>query len=43
VVTRVIGKAVRDGKTSYYIDDSNILRGADRGGGTATASDKPVR
>ena len=33
----------KTGKTSYYIDNSNILRGADRAGGTATSSDKPVR
>ena len=32
----------KTGKTSYYIDDSNVLRGADHGGGPASAADKPI-
>ena len=32
----------KTGKTSYYIDDSNVLRGADHGGGSASAADKPI-
>ncbi len=32
----------KTGKTSYYIDDSNVLRGGDHGGGTASAADKPI-
>jgi hypothetical protein len=32
----------KTGKMSYYIDDSNILRGADHGGGQASAADKPI-
>ena len=32
----------KTGKTSYYIDDSNVLRGADHGGGAASAADKPI-
>ena len=32
----------KTGKTSYYIDDSNVLRGADHGGGMASAADKPI-
>jgi hypothetical protein len=32
----------KTGKTSYYIDDSNILRGADHGGASASAADKPI-
>ncbi|HEY6244421.1 MAG TPA: DUF3352 domain-containing protein [Pyrinomonadaceae bacterium] len=32
----------KTGKTSYYIDDSNVLRGADHGGASASAADKPI-
>jgi hypothetical protein len=32
----------KTGRTSYYIDNSNILRGADHGGGPASAADKPL-
>ena len=32
----------KTGRTSYYIDDSNVLRGADHGGGPASAADKPI-
>ena len=31
------------GRTSYYIDQTNVLRGADHGGGAATVDDKPIR
>ena len=32
----------KTGRTSYYIDDSNVLRGADHGGASASAADKPI-
>jgi hypothetical protein len=32
----------KTGRLSYFIDDSNILRGADHGGATASAGDKPI-
>jgi len=32
----------KTGRISYYIDDSDILRGADHGGATASAADKPI-
>jgi len=32
----------KTGKTSYYIDESNVLRGADHGGGPASLTDKPI-
>jgi hypothetical protein len=32
----------KTGKTSYFIDDSNVLRGADHGGASASAADKPI-
>jgi hypothetical protein len=33
----------RTGRTSYFINETNVLRGADHGGGIATASDRPIR
>jgi len=30
------------GRTSYYIDQTNVLRGADHGGAAATVDDKPI-
>ena len=30
------------GKLSYFIDESQILRGGDHGGGAATLSDQPL-
>jgi hypothetical protein len=32
----------KTGKMSYYIDESNVLRGADHGGAMASAADKPI-
>lgn len=32
----------KTGRLSYYIDDTNVLRGVDRAGGTATVADKPI-
>jgi len=31
------------GRTSYYIDQTNILRGGDHGGAAATVDDNPIR
>jgi hypothetical protein len=33
----------KTGKTSYYIDETNVLRGGDHGGGMATVADKPIQ
>ena len=33
----------KGGKMSYYIDQTRVLRGADRGGAPATSSDPPIR
>jgi hypothetical protein len=32
----------QSGRLSYYLDESQILRGGDHGGGAATASDQPL-
>jgi hypothetical protein len=42
-VTAVPVEYGKTGKTSYFIDQSNVLRGADHGGGPATAADHPIR
>jgi hypothetical protein len=33
----------KTGKTSYFVDATNVLRGGDHGGGPATVADKPVQ
>ena len=33
----------KSGKTSYFINETNVLRGANHGGGIAMASDPPIR
>jgi hypothetical protein len=33
----------KTGKLSFFIDESNVLRGGDHGGGPATVADKPVQ
>ena len=33
----------KTGKRSFFIDQSNVLRGDDHGGGAATIADKPVQ
>jgi len=42
-VTAVPVEYGKTGKTSYFIDQSNVLRGADHSGGPATAADQPIR
>jgi hypothetical protein len=42
-VTAVPVEYGKTGKTSYFIDQSNVLRGADHAGGPATAADHPIR
>ena len=32
----------KSGKTSFFVDETNVLRGGDHGGGPATISDRPV-
>ncbi len=32
----------KTGKTSYFVDASNVVRGGDHGGGPATIADKPM-
>jgi hypothetical protein len=41
-VTAVPLEYGKTGKTSYYVDESNVLRGGDHGGGAATIADDPV-
>jgi hypothetical protein len=33
----------KTGKSSYFLDESSVLRSGDHGGGPATISDKPVQ
>ena len=33
----------KTGKLSFFMDESNILRGGDHGGGPATIADKPIQ
>jgi hypothetical protein len=33
----------KTGRTSFFIDESGVLRGADHGGGAATVADKPLQ
>jgi hypothetical protein len=33
----------KTGKLSFFIDESNVLRGGDHGGGPATVADKPIQ
>jgi hypothetical protein len=33
----------KTGKSSYFLDESSVLRSADHGGGPATISDKPAQ
>jgi hypothetical protein len=42
-VTAVPVEYGKTGKTSYYIDQKNVLRGGDHAGGPATIADKPIR
>ena len=42
-VTAVPIEYGKTGKTSYFIDQSNVLRGADHAGGPATVADNPIR
>lgn len=32
----------KTGRMSYFVDDTNVVRGGDHGGGAATISDKPI-
>lgn len=42
-VTATPAEYGKTGKTSYYIDDTNVLRGADHGGGMASSADRPIQ
>jgi hypothetical protein len=33
----------KTGRTSFFVDESKVVRGGDHGGGPATISDKPVQ
>jgi len=41
-VTAVPDEYGKTGKTSYFIDHTNVLRGGDHGGGVATLEDDPI-
>ena len=41
-VTAVPEEYGKTGRTSYFIDHTNVLRGGDHGGGVATADDDPI-
>jgi Protein of unknown function (DUF3352) len=41
-VTAVPEEYGKTGKTSYFVDHSNVLRGGDHGGGVATFEDNPI-
>ncbi|HJX93913.1 MAG TPA: DUF3352 domain-containing protein [Pyrinomonadaceae bacterium] len=41
-VTAVPEEYGKTGKTSYFIDHTNVLRGGDHGGGVATLEDNPI-
>jgi len=41
-VTAVPDEYGKTGKTSYFIDRTNVLRGGDHGGGVATSEDNPI-
>jgi len=43
VVTAVPIDYGKTGKFSYFVDQSQVIRGADHGGGPASASDNPVQ
>lgn len=42
-ITAVPAEYGKTGKTSYYIDEKNVLRGGDHGGGTASMSDRRIQ
>src|SRR5437867_3738111 len=42
-VTAVPVEYGKTGKTSYYVDETGVVRGADHGGGIATLSDRPIQ